>query len=63
MERGAKSVREPWEETDEHGTIGYAQVQTYGDTTHTFVDKTNYKGWFLPGFKKVPNTDPVLKLL
>lgn len=60
---GAKSVREPWEETDEFGTIGYARIQTYGDTTHTFIDKSKYDGWFLPGYKKVADTDPVLQIL
>jgi 4-hydroxyphenylpyruvate dioxygenase len=27
-----------------------ATVQTYGETTHTFVERKNYKGLFLPGF-------------
>lgn len=25
----------------------------YGDTLHTLVDRTKYKGFFLPGFAKV----------
>ena len=28
-----------------------ATVQTYGDTTHTFIDRRNYNGTFLPGYK------------
>jgi 4-hydroxyphenylpyruvate dioxygenase len=28
-----------------------ACLQTYGDVTHTLVDRSNYKGGFLPGFK------------
>ncbi|XP_012275275.1 4-hydroxyphenylpyruvate dioxygenase [Orussus abietinus] len=51
-ERGAKIVRDLWEEKDDFGTVRFATVQTYGDTLHTFVDRTNYKGHFLPGFKK-----------
>lgn len=43
VEAGAKSVREPWDETDENGTVTFATVQTYGDTTHTFVERTNFK--------------------
>eukprot|EP01147_Barroeca_monosierra_P002542 gene2541-5462_t len=65
-ERGAKGVREPWEEKDEYGTVVFAQVQTYGDTTHTFVERTNYKGTdicFLPGYKSVEVKDALLPTL
>ena len=45
-------VREIWEESDEFGTVRFAKVQTYGDTTHTFLEfPPNYKGLFLPGYK------------
>eukprot|EP00049_Salpingoeca_infusionum_P025097 m.17995 g.17995 ORF g.17995 m.17995 type:complete len:382 (-) comp7639_c0_seq1:73-1218(-) len=57
VERGAVSVREPWEETDENGTVIMAMIKTYGDTTHTFVERTNYKGAFLPGYKPSPLSD------
>jgi 4-hydroxyphenylpyruvate dioxygenase len=63
VSRGAKSVREPWEESDEHGTVVMAKVQTYGDTTHTFVERTNYKGDFLPGFSAVQHKDTLLATL
>jgi 4-hydroxyphenylpyruvate dioxygenase len=48
--RGAKGVREPWEESDEHGTIRLACIETYGETLHTFVDRSAYHGPFKPGF-------------
>jgi 4-hydroxyphenylpyruvate dioxygenase len=48
--RGARGVREPWEETDEHGTIRFATIETYGETLHTFVDRSAYKGPFMPGY-------------
>ena len=48
--RGAKGVREPWEESDEHGTIRFATIETYGETLHTFVDRSQYKGPFMPGY-------------
>lgn len=51
-QRGAKIVKDIWEEQDESGKVRFAVVQTYGDTTHTFVERGNYKGLFLPGFKK-----------
>jgi 4-hydroxyphenylpyruvate dioxygenase len=63
ISRGAKSVREPREESDEHGTVLMAKVQTYGDTTHTFVERTNYKGAFLPGFKSIESPDALLESL
>jgi len=44
VERGARPVREPWEETDELGTLRLAQIATYGDTVHTFVDRQRYAG-------------------
>ena len=45
-------VRDIWEESDDHGRCRFAVVQTYGDTTHTFIERQNYKGIFLPGYKK-----------
>ncbi|WP_432560272.1 4-hydroxyphenylpyruvate dioxygenase [Granulicoccus sp. GXG6511] len=49
--RGARSVREPWTETDEHGTLSLATVATYGETQHTFVDRSGYHGPSLaPGY-------------
>jgi 4-hydroxyphenylpyruvate dioxygenase len=53
IERGADGVREPWEESDEHGTVRFAEIRTYGDTIHRFVDRSEYKGTFLPGFADV----------
>ena len=63
VEKGAKCVREPWEESDEFGTVRFAMVQTYGDTTHTFMDKSKYSGWFLPGYVKPKKEDPLCKIL
>ena len=48
--RGAVGVREPWEETDENGTIRFATIETYGETHHTFVDRSDYRGPFRPGY-------------
>ncbi|XP_078599552.1 4-hydroxyphenylpyruvate dioxygenase-like [Branchiostoma floridae x Branchiostoma japonicum] len=51
-QRGAEVVRDIWEESDDGGTVRYATVQTYGDTTHTFVERGNFSGMFLPGYRK-----------
>jgi 4-hydroxyphenylpyruvate dioxygenase len=51
VERGAAAVRPPWEETDPDGTLVLAQVAAYGETVHTFVDRSAYSGRNLePGY-------------
>jgi 4-hydroxyphenylpyruvate dioxygenase len=63
VKRGARSIRAPWEETDDKGTVVMAIVGTYGDTTHTFVERKNYTGAFLPNFGVFKHVDPLEKLL
>jgi 4-hydroxyphenylpyruvate dioxygenase len=51
LARGAVSVRSPWSETDGDGTLVLAQIGTYGETVHTFVDRSRYRGTRLePGY-------------
>ena len=50
-EKGAKSVMEPTVLKDEFGEVIMATIQTYGDTVHSFVQRDNYSGAFLPGFE------------
>lgn len=50
--RGAEVVMEPTVFNDEQGEVVKASIKTYGDTIHTFVERKNYKGVFLPGFEK-----------
>ena len=52
MKRGAKSYMEPTVETDENGEVVRAGIYTYGETVHMFVERKNYTGDFLPGYKK-----------
>jgi len=61
--RGAAIVRDIWEEKDEGGVARFAQIKTYGDTIHTLVDRSGYKGLFLPGFKTPIYDDKMLPLL
>jgi 4-hydroxyphenylpyruvate dioxygenase len=49
--RGAKPYMEPTEEKDEFGTVVRSGIHAYGDTVHIFVERKNYNGPFLPGFK------------
>lgn len=50
--RGAVAVMEPTVFSDENGEVVKASIKTYGDTIHTFVERKNYQGVFLPGFEK-----------
>ena len=50
--RGAKPFMEPQVETDEHGEVVRSGIYTYGETVHMFVERKNYNGQFLPGFRK-----------
>ena len=50
--RGAKSYMEPLVEQDEFGEVIRSGIYTYGETVHLFVERKNYSGTFLPGFKK-----------
>ena len=49
--RGARSIREPMELKDESGVVKLASIATYGDTIHTFVERDNYNGAFMPGYR------------
>ncbi len=48
--RGAEPVLEPTKIEDENGYIIRSAIKTYGDTIHSFIERKNYKGLFLPGF-------------
>jgi 4-hydroxyphenylpyruvate dioxygenase len=50
--RGAKSYMEPTKEEDENGYVIKSGIHTYGETVHVFIERKNYNGIFLPGFKK-----------
>ena len=51
ISRGAKAYFEPIEEQDEFGKVVRSGIHTYGDTVHIFVERSAYKGAFLPNFK------------
>jgi 4-hydroxyphenylpyruvate dioxygenase len=61
--RGAKSAFEPYTIEDEHGSVTLSGIYTYGESIHTFVERTNYSGPFMPGFvaksSLVPQGAPV----
>jgi 4-hydroxyphenylpyruvate dioxygenase len=58
-QRGAQSVRKPETLTDDHGSVRVAAIATYGETIHTFVERSRYKGLFLPGFVNNEGSDEI----
>tara|TARA_B100000929_G_scaffold287021_1_gene273058 strand:- start:77 stop:1216 length:1140 start_codon:yes stop_codon:yes gene_type:complete len=52
VKRGAKPYLEPITEEDENGFVIRSGIHTYGETIHLFIERKNYKGVFMPGFKK-----------
>jgi 4-hydroxyphenylpyruvate dioxygenase len=51
--RGAISAAEPHVKSDDNGQVVLASIRTYGDTIHTFVERSDYNGPFMPGFVAV----------
>ena len=54
--RGADEAIAPATLKDEFGEVVVASIKTYGETIHTFVERKNYKGPFLPGYKAAKST-------
>jgi len=54
--RGAQPAFAPHTMKDEFGEVVMSAIHTYGETLHTFVERKNYKGAFLPGYKPVKST-------
>jgi 4-hydroxyphenylpyruvate dioxygenase len=52
VQRGAKPYLEPVVESDEFGEVVRSGIYTYGETVHIFIERKNYTGTFLPGYKK-----------
>jgi len=54
--RGAEPAKAPQTFKDEFGEVVMSSIKTYGETIHTFVERKNYKGPFLPGYKAVKSS-------
>ena len=50
LKRGAVGISPPTRVTDPHGSIIHASIKTYGDTIHSFINRSAYSGPFLPSF-------------
>ena len=53
--RGAKSCMVPHVMKDDDGEIVMSGIHVYGETVHLFIERKNYKGAFLPGFRAWSN--------
>jgi 4-hydroxyphenylpyruvate dioxygenase len=55
VQRGARGVAEPHWIEDEFGRVELASVGTYGEVVHTFVNRSEYEGAYLPGYVAQPS--------
>jgi 4-hydroxyphenylpyruvate dioxygenase len=51
VQRGARGVAEPHWVDDEFGRVELASITTYGENVHTFVNRGDYAGLYLPGYR------------
>jgi 4-hydroxyphenylpyruvate dioxygenase len=56
--RGARSALEPTELTGEKGVLRRSAIHTYGEVLHSFVDRSDYRGAFAPGYHRVTRPAP-----
>jgi 4-hydroxyphenylpyruvate dioxygenase len=50
VQRGARGIAEPHWVDDEFGRVELSSIGTYGDVVHTFVNRADYAGPYLPGY-------------
>lgn len=53
--RGAKKYKDLTTLTDDDGEVVISGIHTYGDTVHLFIERKNYNGIFMPGFRAWSN--------
>lgn len=53
--RGGKNFMEPKYLKDEHGVVVISGIHTYGETVHLFIERKNYNGPFMPGYRAWSN--------
>jgi 4-hydroxyphenylpyruvate dioxygenase len=64
VRNGAQVVASPRTSKDSHGHVKMATIRTYGDTTHTLVEREQYSGVFLPGYRSENGgKDPLSRFL
>ena len=62
--QGAVGVQKPIAINNKaDGIFVTAILATYGDTTHTLVERSSYRGVFMPGYSAMLNGDPLSRYL
>jgi 4-hydroxyphenylpyruvate dioxygenase len=56
--RGAQGTMKPTPRKDDYGMVKQAAIALYGDTEMVFVERQDYKGPFLPGYRPLPSNQP-----
>lgn len=59
VKRGARMAIPLEVRADQFGEVKTASIYTYGETIHTFVERKNYTGAFMPGYIKAKSSVPV----
>jgi 4-hydroxyphenylpyruvate dioxygenase len=57
VQRGARGINEPRWIEDEFGKVELSSIATYGDVVHTFVNRAQYEGAYLPGYVEQQSTN------
>ena len=57
VQRGATGISEPHWVEDEFGRVELSSIATYGDVIHTFVNRSEYSGVYLPGYVAQPSSN------
>src|SRR5215207_7972160 len=57
VQRGARGIAEPRWVEDEFGRVELATIATYGENVHTFVNRGDYAGPYLPGYREAVTTN------
>ncbi|CAG7929465.1 unnamed protein product [Penicillium olsonii] len=63
VENGAESIQDPQILKTDDGEILVAVIQTFGDTIHTLIDRSSYRGPFLPGFRAIDGSNRLQEYL
>ncbi len=64
VQNGAQVITSPRTIKDSQGHVKMATIRTYGDTTHTLVERIRYSGVFLPGYRSEDSKkDPLSSFL
>ena len=61
--KGAQPVQAPKTMSDDFGSTKLGSIRTYGDTIHTLIERRQYSGAFLPGYRAVTEIEKTAKYL